>query len=105
MFPNVVACRAIAGLADDASSDDVLADGNVRNKVREGLAALKSEGGGSSTWAARALLLSEPPSIDAGEITDKGYINQRAVRERRSALVDVLDGRAADSDPPRVIAL
>ena len=105
VFPNVVACRAIAGLADDASNDHVLADGNVRDKVREGLAALKSEGGGSSTWAARALLLSEPPSIDAGEITDKGYINQRAVRERRSDLVDVLDGRAADSDPPRVIAL
>ena len=29
----------------------------------------------------------EPPSIDAGEITDKGYVNQRATLERRGALV------------------
>ena len=39
---------------------------------------------------ARALLLSEPPSADAGEITDKGYINQRAVLKRRDALVQAL---------------
>ena len=40
--------------------------------------------GGSSHRVARALLMAEPPSIDAGEITDKGYINQRAVLERRA---------------------
>jgi feruloyl-CoA synthase len=34
--------------------------------------------------------LTEPPSIDAGEITDKGYVNQRAVLQRRSALVEAL---------------
>ena len=38
----------------------------------------------------RLLVLGEPPSIDAGEITDKGYINQRAVLERRAALVERL---------------
>lgn len=38
----------------------------------------------------RLLVLSEPPSIDAGEITDKGYINQRAVLARRAALVEAL---------------
>jgi len=36
------------------------------------------------------LLLDEPPSIDAGEITDKGYLNQRAVLERRAAWVERL---------------
>jgi feruloyl-CoA synthase len=36
------------------------------------------------------LVLSEPPSIDANEITDKGYLNQRAVLERRAALVEKL---------------
>ena len=40
--------------------------------------------------ADRALLMEEPPSIDAGEITDKGYINQRAVLTRRAALVERL---------------
>jgi feruloyl-CoA synthase len=39
---------------------------------------------GASTRIARVLLLAEPPSMDANEITDKGYVNQRAVRERRA---------------------
>ena len=34
--------------------------------------------------------MAEPPSIDGDEMTDKGYINQRATRERRKALVDRL---------------
>ena len=47
--------------------------------------------GGSSTHAARGCwCMTEPPSIDANEITDKGYINQRAVLERRAALVEKL---------------
>jgi feruloyl-CoA synthase len=45
---------------------------------------------GSSNRVARALVLEEPPSLDAGEMTDKGSINQRAVLKRRSALVDEL---------------
>jgi feruloyl-CoA synthase len=46
--------------------------------------------GTSSTRPARLLVMSEPPSIDANEITDKGYMNQRAVLERRAALVEKL---------------
>jgi feruloyl-CoA synthase len=42
----------------------------------------------SSTRVTRLMVMSEPPSIDANEITDKGYMNQRAVLERRSALVE-----------------
>ena len=53
--------------------------------VREGLRKLKAEGGGGSSQSpTRAMLLDEPPSMDAGEITDKGYINQRAVLARRA---------------------
>jgi feruloyl-CoA synthase len=62
----------------------------VREHVYAGLASLKAEGGGSSTYATHALFLIEPPSIDAGEITDKGYINQRAELERRAGLVEQL---------------
>jgi len=40
--------------------------------------------------------MTEAPSIDANEITDKGYLNQRAVLERRSALVDELYSASAD---------
>ena len=63
---------------------------DLRERVREGLIALQDDGGGCSTYATRAILLKEPPSIDAGEITDKGYINQRAVLERRAAIVERL---------------
>ena len=45
---------------------------------------------GSSTCVSRMILLDEPPSLEAGEITDKGTVNQRAVRENRAALVEEL---------------
>jgi len=52
---------------------------------------LKSfESTGSSNRVARIIVLEEPPSLDAGEMTDKGSINQRAVLARRAALVDEL---------------
>jgi len=59
------------------------------------LRALRAEGAGSSQCPACALVLSEPPSLDAGEITDKGYINQRAVLVRRAAEVQRLHARVA----------
>ena len=49
-----------------------------------------AQGGGSSTYPERALIMAESPSVEAGEITDKGYINQRAGLERRAALVEKL---------------
>ncbi len=67
-----------------------LAPEAVRAKLAEALKALAAESTGSSMHPARVLILSEPASIDANEITDKGYINQRAVLERRAALVEQL---------------
>ena len=61
----------------------------VRAKLSRALARLKAEGG-SSMHPVRVLVLTEPPSIDANEITDKGYMNQRAVLDRRAALVERL---------------
>ncbi|MDD2545913.1 MAG: feruloyl-CoA synthase [Burkholderiaceae bacterium] len=58
--------------------------------LREGMGKLKAAGGGSSQSPRRALVLDEPPSMDAGEITDKGYINQGAVLKRRAAQVQLL---------------
>jgi feruloyl-CoA synthase len=65
-------------------------------KIRGALKRLAAEGGGSSTYPTRALICTEPPSIDANEITDKGYMNQRAVLERRAALVEKLHAGGAD---------
>ena len=61
----------------------------LQSRLSAILRKLASEGG-SSTYPARLLVMTEPPSIDANEITDKGYINQRAVLERRAALVEKL---------------
>jgi feruloyl-CoA synthase len=87
IFPDVPACRQLCNLSADAAMRDVLAHPRVRSHVAACLAALQAEGGGSSTYATAALVLAEPPSIDAGEITDKGYINQRAVLTKRDQLV------------------
>ena len=96
VFANVPACRTLAQLPADAPAADALAHAAVREHVRRGLAAMQALGGGSSTHASRALLMAEPPSVDAGEITDKGYINQSAVLARRAALVAQLEGDAMD---------
>jgi feruloyl-CoA synthase len=67
----------------------------ISSRLSTVLAQLAQEGG-SSMFPRRLLLLTEPPSIDANEITDKGYMNQRAVLERRAALVEKLYGDGAD---------
>ena len=78
-----------------------LDEAGVREHLRTAMRKLAAEtGSGSSTHPVRALVVGEPPSIDANEITDKGYINQRAVLERRSALVEKLH---ADSPNAEVI--
>jgi feruloyl-CoA synthase len=61
----------------------------IRARLAEALQELAKEPG-SSTHPVRLLVMAEPPQIDAGEITDKGYINQRAVLERRAAQVELL---------------
>jgi feruloyl-CoA synthase len=62
---------------------------DVRARLQAALRKLASDGG-SSMHPTRLLVATEPPSIDANEITDKGYINQRAVLERRASLVKTL---------------
>ena len=71
----------------------------VRARIAQALQALAADGG-SSTHPTRAIIALEPPSIDANEITDKGYINQRAVLEKRAAQVQQL---YASPLPPEVI--
>jgi feruloyl-CoA synthase len=90
VFPDAAACRALAGVEAQAPLAEAIASPAVREAVTAGLKRLKEGATGSSTSAACALLMAEPPSIDAGEITDKGYINQRAVLDRRAALVAAL---------------
>ena len=90
VFPDTTACRRVAHLPPDAEAADVLHDVSVRQRIAQALSAFNAAHAGSSTRVMRALLLREPPSIDAGEVTDKGSINQKAVLGRRARLVDAL---------------
>jgi len=65
--------------------------------VRGALTALKDEHAGSSQTPTRALLLPDNPSAAAGEITDKGYVNQRLVLTRRAADVEALYATPPDA--------
>ncbi|TPQ41546.1 feruloyl-CoA synthase [Bradyrhizobium guangdongense] len=95
VIPNIPACRAHAGLGENAAVSEVMGHDKVRSAIAEGLAKLKLQSSNSSGHATRALLLAEPPSVDGGEITDKGYINQRAVLTRRADAVARLNDDAS----------
>ncbi|MET0275100.1 MAG: AMP-binding protein, partial [Phenylobacterium sp.] len=70
--------------------------------LKEKIAAFNATAGGGSRRVARFIVLTEPPSIDAGEITDKGYVNQRATLENRHALVE---GLYANPPAPGVVVV
>ncbi len=96
-FANPAGCLSLCpGAPADTPLCTLLQRPEVREHLAAGLRKMAAEAGGSSTYVARVLLMDEPPSIDANEITDKGYINQRAVLVRRAALVERL---YADDDP------
>jgi feruloyl-CoA synthase len=77
--------------------NEVIGHEKVRAAIASGLASLKAQCGGSSSGhATRALLLAESASVDGGEITDKGYINQRAVLTRRANVVAMLEEDLSD---------
>ena len=96
-WPNLVACRQLAG-QPEATLEDLMRLPVVRERVRAGLAAHNAAQSGGSQRIHRVLLMSEPPSIDGNELTDKGYINQRAALHRRAALVDRLYAEPPDED-------
>jgi feruloyl-CoA synthase len=101
VFPDLDACRKLApNLATDAPAAVLLADPRVTAEYGRLLTALAAVGRGSSSQIRRAVLLAEPPSLDIGEMTDKGSINQRAVLANRAALVEEL---YADVPPRHVI--
>jgi feruloyl-CoA synthase len=75
---------------------------DVTALLREALRKLHATGGGSSQTPTRALVLADAPNMAAGEITDKGYLNQRLTLQRRAAEVQALYAAAPDA---RVIQL
>jgi feruloyl-CoA synthase len=86
-WPNLPACRILIG-EPEADFADVVKHPAVLACLKKGLQTHNAScEGASSRRIARAMFMVEPPSIDGNELTDKGYINQRAGLERRAALV------------------
>lgn len=91
VFPDVTACRhLVPDLGPEVDDATVLADPRVAKEFAFLLTAMSREATGSSTRIARIMIQDILPAIDAGEITDKGSINQRAVLEHRADLVEEL---------------
>ena len=101
VFPDLDACRKLApDVAADTPAAALLADPRVRGAFARLLDSFTAAGTGTSSRITRAVLLAEPPSLDIGEMTDKGSINQRAVLAHRAALVEEL---YANPPPPHVL--
>jgi feruloyl-CoA synthase len=101
VFPRVDECRRHAGLPADAPAADALAHPAVRDFFQRLVDRQWQAGTGSANRVARAVVLAQPPSIDHGEITDKGSINQRAVLARRADTIDALYAGGAHVLLPR----
>lgn len=90
VFPRLYECRRLAGLSPDASDAEVLASLPVRQWFGDWLQRLNRDATGNASRLEWIALLDEAASIDRGEITDKGSINQRAVLQWRADKVEAL---------------
>jgi feruloyl-CoA synthase len=101
IFPTA-AVRQLAGLPPTASLREVVQSAPVLQHFQQVLDTLARSATGSANRIARLHVLADPPSIDLGEVTDKGSINQRAVLKHREALVTALhDGTLPHTLQPR----
>ena len=91
IVPDWRACAVASGRASaDIDPVELVNDVTLRARIRAALEAHAAAHPGNSSRVDRAVLLAEPLSLDHGEITDKGSVNQRAVLARRSSLVEDL---------------
>ena len=90
VFINDAACRAQCEAPRGMPRDELVLQPALLDEVALRLDRFNARGGSSSTRIERLMLMAEPPVAEAFEVTDKGYLNQRAVLKRRAALVDAL---------------
>ena len=102
VFPDVEACRSLTHRVPETPPDQIIQHYEVQQHFTRLLAAMAKASTGSSNRVARMILMTDPPSMDSGEMTDKGSINQRAVLKNRAALVEEL---YADEISTRVIRI
>jgi feruloyl-CoA synthase len=95
---NAAGCQKLIGDGAPTDLPSLAVHPKVREHVRAALARWNAVHPGSSERIARVLLLPDMPSIDANEITDKGYINQRLALEHRAAAVARLFATEPDDE-------
>ncbi len=95
LIPALIPCRKILQLPESATLADIAAHPTLQAAMQNMLSTLEQSATGSASRIARAVVITEPPSIDKGEITDKGSINQRAFLTHRAGLVESLYADAA----------
>lgn len=106
LLPDVFACRDLC--PNFAAGDDMahlVTEPQVRERFQALLTSFADKSTGSSNKVMAVIVLDEPPSLDAGEITDKGSLNQRAMLNHREPMVAALYGDRDGGDDPRVIRL
>ncbi len=87
VFLEAEACRAACGLPAQMPAGEIAASSAVRARIRSVVAAHNAMQPASSSAVKRLVLIDEPPSADAGEVNEKGHLNQRLALARREALV------------------
>jgi feruloyl-CoA synthase len=90
VFPNLQVCRELIGAGAETPAAALLSHPAIVSRFTDVFTTLAADSTGSSTFVERAIVLDDPPSMDAREVTDKGSINQKAVLAHRAALVDEL---------------
>jgi len=100
IFLNIPACRLLSSELASAGIEELSRSPKVRARIQEMLRKISADPK-LSLSIRRAIILTEPPSIDGHETTDKGYLNQRSIIERRRAIVD----RLYEANDPDVIMI
>jgi feruloyl-CoA synthase len=88
VFPDMEELRRLAGAGPEADTDTLFRHPRVAEALHDRLRALADKSTGSSTLIRRMILLDPPPTLQSGEMTDKGSVNQRAVLNNRAAAVE-----------------
>ncbi len=103
IFADLRACSELCGGdSSNRATAEILGHELVRAQFQSLLESFAAQATGNSNRVVRAVLVEEPPSLDAGEVTDKGSLNQRAVLERRANLVEELYSL---EDSPKILRL
>jgi feruloyl-CoA synthase len=96
VFPDWETCAAFGGLDRAATPAAIASSKPLRAILHDRLVKLASAGTGSSNRIIAALLVEVPPSTAAGELTEKGTVNSRALQRNRPELVEILYADADD---------